>query len=508
MRKAIILLLASTMVFAAEPVNLIINGNFTKGSENWFTYANDSGRCSLRITDSGASVDILQAGNFAWSAALAQGGITLEKGSVYRLSFTASAAETKRIIVTVANPEEPYNSYSGIHKVNIAGEPKRFSFDFTMRRAGCANASLAFQCGGGKGTTILFKDVALVKSGTAPEQKLPAEFPKPFAASIMRGINLGNTLDAPNESDWGPELCEEYFDIIKDSRRFDHIRIPCRWETHTAGAPGYTIDPEWMRRVDWAVSCALSRGFYVVLNMHHNTNFQDNPAAESARFLAMWRQIAEHFRDYPPNLYFEIYNEPGSHKDSKWGTLDDPEIWNRIWPQAYRVIRETNKTRTIIITGPKWGSPDTFTQLKIPDDIAADPNIMAAVHFYYPADFCFQGSSGNGFDSTPLVRWRGSEAEKKAITERLDKISTWCKNKNIRLWNSEFSCFDTKALREERLNWAEFVRAECEKRGIAWAYWDFSGDLSSLYNVTEHKWEDEELLNALSPLSRNGSAAK
>ena len=165
-------------------------------------------------------------------------------------------------------------------------------------------------------------------------------------SDLRRGINLGNALDAPEEGDWGEVLEEAYFDMIRD-RGFNHIRIPIRWSTHALYEPPYTIEEALFNRGVWAVDNTINRDMIAVIDMHHYREISgETPESSSVypsdlvlgpenhrdRFLAMWTQIAEHYRDYPDELYFEILNEPNNDLT--------PELWNEYLLEAYTIIRE------------------------------------------------------------------------------------------------------------------------------------------------------------------------
>ena len=142
----------------------------------------------------------------------------------------------------------------------------------------------------------------------------PSPIPKvadPFEQNrrLGRGVNLGNALEAPQEGEWGVTLREEYFQLIKDAG-FDAVRIPIRWSAHAAPTAPYTIDASFFERVDWAVDQAFSRGLLVVVNVHHYEEIMQDPQEHRERFLALWEQIADHYRAYPADLLFEVLNEP------------------------------------------------------------------------------------------------------------------------------------------------------------------------------------------------------
>jgi len=129
--------------------------------------------------------------------------------------------------------------------------------------------------------------------------------PKPGAAAapldpfqmnqrLGRGVNLGNALDAPSEGEWGVVLTNEYFDLIKQAG-FNSIRLPVRWSAHAMTNAPYTIAPEFLQRVDWAVSNALSRNLPVVLNIHNFTEAYTAQRPEGK----VWRPLETDCRTLP-----------------------------------------------------------------------------------------------------------------------------------------------------------------------------------------------------------------
>jgi len=231
----------------------------------------------------------------------------------------------------------------------------------------------------------------------------------PFAqnARLGRGVNLGNALEGPQEGDWGVTLQEEYFQLIKIAG-FDAVRIPIRWSTHAAEAAPYTIAPSFFERVDWAIERSLSRELVTVVNVHHYEEIMQNPAAHEERLLALWEQIADHYKAYPADLIFEVLNEPS-------GELESDE-WNRLLVKAISTIRQTNPNRTIIVGPAGWNGIDSLDSLELPED----GNLIVTVHYYLPMKFTHQGASWAADSNEWLgTKWIGSEEEKKAVSNSL-----------------------------------------------------------------------------------------
>jgi aryl-phospho-beta-D-glucosidase BglC (GH1 family) len=79
---------------------------------------------------------------------------------------------------------------------------------------------------------------------------------------FMRGINLGNALDAPQEGAWGVTLDEKHFEMAK-AAGLDHIRLPVRFNSHAKDEAPYTIEEKFFERVDWAIDQAAKRGLSI-----------------------------------------------------------------------------------------------------------------------------------------------------------------------------------------------------------------------------------------------------
>ena len=349
-------------------------------------------------------------------------------------------------------------------------------------------------------------------SAWAAEPNATAAQADPFKMNKLlgRGVNLGNTLEAPNEGEWGVTLKEEYFDIIKQAG-FNSIRLPVRWSGHAMTEKPYTIDPNFFKRVDWAVNCALSRNMSIIVNVQQYAELYTNPLPHKERFVALWKQIAEHYKSYPDKLFLELFNEP-----------DDaftPEIWNDFVKETIPVIRESNPKRMIIVDSANDAWPSYLKFLKLPEN---DRNIIVSIHYYFPLAFTHQGSpwitpqkiasflkdmeyihqsvpswvtvgDSNAWMGT---KWTGSDAEKKEITDAFDVAAAWGKENNRPINLGEFGSY-RKADMESRARWTKFIADTAAERGMSLLYWDFCAEFA-LYDRQTKSW-NKGLLDAVIP---------
>ncbi|MEM8944164.1 MAG: glycoside hydrolase family 5 protein [Planctomycetota bacterium] len=306
-------------------------------------------------------------------------------------------------------------------------------------------------------------------------------------ALAKRGVNLGNALDAPEEGRWGVRLEEEYFDLIAKAG-FQSVRIPVRWSAHAESAAPYTIDRKFLARVDWAIEQALSRDLVAVMTLHHFNEMYVAPDENRQRFLALWRQLSEHYSDYAPTLYFEILNEPNRKLTN--------DLWNEYLDEAIRLVRKTNPTRALVVGPAKWNSISQLKNLTLP---TGDKNIIVTFHYYEPFQFTHQGASWVGKESSTWLgtQWMATEQEQDEVTRRMDAAVQWAEENQVPLYMGEFGAY-RKADMVSRQRWTDFVRAEAEKRNISWAYWEFCARPFGIYDPASRRWRPK-LLSCLLP---------
>ena len=155
---------------------------------------------------------------------------------------------------------------------------------------------------------------------------------------LGRGINMGNSFEAPTETIWGNPWSADYFKIISELG-FKHVRLPVRWETTERGmetAP-YTITESFLNRIQQVVDAARKYKLHIIINMHHHEALFENPSAQKARFLSQWSQIGKRFESYSDSLLFEVLNEPHGNVT--------PAIWNEYFAEALTEIRNPWESR-------------------------------------------------------------------------------------------------------------------------------------------------------------------
>ncbi|GHF95264.1 MULTISPECIES: glycoside hydrolase family 5 protein [Amycolatopsis] len=291
---------------------------------------------------------------------------------------------------------------------------------------------------------------------------------------LGRGINFGNALDALGD---GPELPldERYFDEVAEAG-FDTVRLPVRWSAHAGAAPPYAIDPAFSRRVDAAVGTALDRGLQVVVDVHHYHELCAAPDEQLPRFLALWRQIAGRYAGHSGQLCFELLNEPR-------GQLTAAR-WNAVLAEALAVVRAADPGRRVIIGPAEMNGPEALSALEVPDD----GHLIATIHYYAPFEFTHQGAGWVPGAGRWLGRTWGGAADEDAVRADLAGVAAWGRERRLPLFIGEFGAFSA-ADTISRARWTAFVRAEAERLGMSWAYWEFGTDFGA-FDLERAAWRE------------------
>jgi hypothetical protein len=283
----------------------------------------------------------------------------------------------------------------------------------------------------------------------------------------LRGTNLGNWLEpegymfgleggpqSTREIEGlvneliGPQEAEKFWQtyrdayVTEDDMRFLHeaglnsIRIPLHYKFFTPG------NEEGFQRLDRVVGWAKKYGLYVILDMHcapggqTGSNIDDSwgypwlfeSAEDQELTIRIWKRIAQHYRDNPTVLGYDLLNEPIPHFPQlrKYNPALEP-LYKRITAE----IRQVDVHHVIILGGAQWDT--NFTVFGAP----FDSNVMYTFHKYW---------------SPP------TEAE---IQPYLDFRSRY----NVPIWLGESG--------ENKDEWIHDFTAVLEKDEVGWAFWPY-----------------------------------
>lgn len=336
------------------------------------------------------------------------------------------------------------------------------------------------------------------------------------------GINLGNTMEACDnnvgiktnaplsyETHWGqPKTTQAMIDGMK-AAGFDTIRIPVAWMTNATHLyeGDYTIDADYMDRVEEVVRYARKAGMYVIINDHWDGGWYGMFGSESAEtralameaYKGMWQQIAERFRDYSDYLIFESANEelggrfdensPLYCSDSVVTYLTDDEryaLTNEINQTFVDVVRATggnNATRFLLIAGYSTDINQTCDdRFQMPKD-TADSKLMASVHYYDPWSYCGASSAASA------TKW-GKVSDYEYMDQQLAKMTKFTEA-GYGVVIGEYGALPcSDGLKDNTLAYHTAFLDACTKYNLTNCLWDCSG----LYKRVSQTFADDDIL--------------
>lgn len=288
---------------------------------------------------------------------------------------------------------------------------------------------------------------------------------------LGRGVNIIG-YDPIWQDPANGRMKEKHFKFIKEAG-FDNVRLvimPFKFSTDDQ----FTIDPLFFKTLDWAINESLKNDLMVIVDFHEHNAMQQDPLGKKPMFLSMWRQIAEHCKDYPDEVLFEVANEPNMN----------PDIWNEMHEEARQILRKSNPDRTILI-GPIYGNQIKYLRdLVIPQE---DENIIVPIHYYMPIQFTHQGApwSTRNKDLSG-IEWNYTAQEIKDIKFDFDMAQLWSERNNRPLTLGEFGVYE-KADMPSRIRWTDYIARQAEARNWSWSYWQFDRDFI-LYDLDKDTW--------------------
>lgn len=277
---------------------------------------------------------------------------------------------------------------------------------------------------------------------------------------------------------------EKHFKLIKEAG-FSNVRIKISPFQFSMKDPLFTIDPKFFNTLDWIVKQALDNKLMPIVDFHEHNAMEKDPLGTKPMFLAMWKQIAEHCKNYPQNVVFEIANEPNMK----------PEIWNQMHSEAYQIIRKSNPNRTLLIGTINGNQIKFLKDLKLPEE---DRNIIVAIHYYSPIQFTHQGApwSKNNKDLSGIT-WTNTSKEESDVIADFDMAQEWSKKNKRPLTLGEFGAYEKGDI-DSRVRWTSFIARQAEARKWSWSYWQFDSDFI-VYDIDKDEWVTP-IKNALIPL--------
>jgi hypothetical protein len=229
----------------------------------------------------------------------------------------------------------------------------------------------------------------------------------------FRGVNIGNWLliehfmiglpwteykmREVSREVLGPQKAAAFFDAYMDAFvteadiRFlaqsglNLIRLPFNYRHFESDAKPFEFRPDAFRYFDRIIEWCRTHDTYVLLDLHAAAGVQARDwNAESAygeamlwehahfqeRTAALWRFVAERYKDEPRVFGYEVLNEP---------LCPDVEVFNRFNRQVIKAIRSVDANHLIVVESNEWGKKIAT----LATDLFDDAQVMPSSHHYH-----------------------------------------------------------------------------------------------------------------------------
>ena len=259
------------------------------------------------------------------------------------------------------------------------------------------------------------------------------------------------------------------------------------WAYHfTTESPTWNVDPTWMDRVETVVDQALAAGFYVVLNVHHDswiwadvTVAGANITAIEERFTRLWYQIGTRFACKSSKLIFEAINEPVGDTQAHATELNK---LNDIFLAQVNKAGGFNPQRVVSLSGLGQDSIKT-SQWFVRGTTFPNQPWGLQFHYYSPYDFIFSAWG--------KTIW-GSDADKSSM---LTDFTLFNGNfSSIPAFVGEWDASPANTEPAARWKYFDYFIRTANKFKYSTILWDNGNDH---YNRAANTWSDEVSISTL-----------
>jgi aryl-phospho-beta-D-glucosidase BglC (GH1 family) len=207
----------------------------------------------------------------------------------------------------------------------------------------------------------------------------------------LRGICFGNNVWSNPPVPPANHHGEKDFERVK-AMRMNVIRFYLNYRLFEDDARPYEYKQSGWEWLDKNIAWAKKYGVYLILNMHvpqggyqsggEGMALWDDPENQP-RLTALWRAIAERYKNEPVIAGYDILNEPYVSK-----SMDQ---WESLAGRLVSSIRKADKNHLIIVEKLDmikggdwrgWEQPNYF--------LVKDQNVMYTFHFYSPGSYTHQ----------------------------------------------------------------------------------------------------------------------
>ena len=338
------------------------------------------------------------------------------------------------------------------------------------------------------------------------------------------GYNLGNTYnysdDLGNDSienfeikAWGTIFpTKKIINKIKKSG-FKTIRFQVKYINYTNEIN--IINSEWIIKIKEIVKWIINSNLYCILSIYHDKNFWELEGRNAKdKYINLWSQIANEFKDFNQHLIFESFYEFGFLCNLNYHEYyyNEELFISQIFVDIIRNSSMNNKERLLIVPGISSELElnnfiyDLY-EIHIPKDPAK--KLAISLNYFFPAENNFEfwdeyyditpiflyDNLGIDYYFLPNFKW-GRDKDYKNIMFYFSILRRVLVDKGFPVVIGEVGIYNKHS---EKNSIRQFLYTifsiSSENEGILPCLWDISekveGDMKYYYNKETNEWNDK-----------------
>jgi len=349
------------------------------------------------------------------------------------------------------------------------------------------------------------------------------------------GYNLGNTYnysdDLGNESienyeiqTWGTILPTKKMITRIKKNGFKTIRFQVKYMNYTNELS--PINTEWINKIKEVVKWIINSNMYCILSIYHDNSYWVIEGENSKdKYINLWSQIANEFKDFNQHLVFESFYESGFLCNFNYFEFcDKNEIFlSQIFINIIRNSSGNNKERLLIVPTLsselelKYFIYDIY-ELNIPKD--PSNKLAVSLNYFFPgednSDFWSEyyefdlihlyDDLGIDYYFLPNFKW-GKDKDYKEIMNYFTKLKRILIDKGYPVVIGEIGIYnkysDKNSIRQFLYT---IFSISSENGGILPCLWDISekveGDMKYHYSKEANEWGDNMIGENLLKISK------
>lgn len=284
---------------------------------------------------------------------------------------------------------------------------------------------------------------------------------------------------------------------------FNVLRVPFCSQLFDAGSTPNGIDltqnPDLASKtgpeiLDALIAAAGQRGLRVILDRHRPDSGAQSPlwyttAYSEDRWIADWVMLAQHYRDNPTVVAFDLHNEP--HANATWGDGNTATDWRLAAQRAGNAILAVDPDALILVEGVEavagnfyWWGGNLRGAMAAPVQLSAPDHVIYSPHEYPASIYAQTWFSAPDYPANLPALWDATWGDLAATAPVL------------------VGEFGTKLATDVDRQWLDSLTRYLAARGMSFTFWALNPDSGDTGGILADDWVsvNQDKMTYLTPI--------